>query len=83
MWLLPGWPVVRRETLTRIRDKFTSQGIDPAIAESLAVTILSAVEGAVVIAQAQRSTRPVEEVGARLAELVALHLPAGPDPSAP
>lgn len=58
----------------RIAQLLVDQGIEPGVAESLAVTILSAVEGAVVIAQAQRSTQPVDEVGVRLAELVRLHM---------
>lgn len=58
-----------------IAERLVGDGIAPDIADSLAVTIVSAIEGAVIVAQAQRTTRPLDEVGARLNELIALHLP--------
>ncbi len=59
-----------------VRDRLVDDGIDSATAESLAITIVSAVEGAVIASQARHSTRPLTEVAIRLRELVALHLSA-------
>lgn len=56
-----------------VRDRLVADGVDERVAESLAITIVAAIEGAVITAQAQRSTRPVEEVGSRMRELVDLH----------
>ncbi len=61
-----------------VRDRMVDDGIDADIAKSLAITIVSAIEGAVIASQAQHSTRPLTEVAIRLRELVALHLSAVP-----
>lgn len=45
-------------------------GVAAARARSLATLVVSAVEGAVVLARAQRSTEPVERVGAELRAIV-------------
>jgi hypothetical protein len=43
-----------------------SAGVDPADAEAYGVTAVAALEGALVLSRAQRSTRPLEQVGAQL-----------------
>lgn len=57
-------------------ERLVADGVDPQLADSLAITIVAAIEGAVIMAQAERSTRPLLEVAARLNDLVAAHLPA-------
>ncbi|MCF8610515.1 TetR/AcrR family transcriptional regulator [Gordonia sp. HY285] len=58
-----------------VGEHLMAEGIAPDMAESLSITVVSAVEGAVVACQALRSTRPLEEVGVRLRELMAIHRP--------
>ncbi|WP_179473951.1 TetR/AcrR family transcriptional regulator [Mycolicibacterium vinylchloridicum] len=53
----------------------TEDGIDPSVAESLSTTIVAAVEGAVILARAARSTKPLEQVSHHLEELIAAHRP--------
>ncbi|WP_026918581.1 TetR/AcrR family transcriptional regulator [Gordonia shandongensis] len=60
---------------TLVHQRLVADGIDPKAADSLATTVLAAVEGAVLIAQAQRTTRPLVDVGEQLAALVDIHRP--------
>ncbi|HYF24701.1 MAG TPA: TetR/AcrR family transcriptional regulator [Baekduia sp.] len=46
------------------------RGVDAAEARRLATMTVAAVEGAVVLCRAQRSTRPLDDVGAVLADLL-------------
>ena len=57
---------------------FARDGIDPAVAESLSTTVVAAVEGAVILARASQSTKPLEQVSHHLEELVAAHRPTPP-----
>ncbi len=54
-----------------LRDAFESAGIAPARAETLAVTSISSIEGALVLSRAEGSTRPLEQVGSQLLRLIA------------
>ncbi|WP_319456467.1 MULTISPECIES: TetR/AcrR family transcriptional regulator [unclassified Mycobacterium] len=58
----------------RLRD----DGINHAAAQSLSTTIVAALEGAVMLSRAARSTEPLEQVTHHLDELVAQHRPAQP-----
>lgn len=51
----------------------TGDNVPEETAASLATTILAAIEGAVILAQALRTTDPLDQVGDRMRELVALH----------
>lgn len=50
--------------------------VAPPVALSLATTIVAAIEGAVLLSLATRSTVPLDRVGTHLAEVVDLHVPA-------
>ncbi len=50
-------------------------GVEPAEAEDYAVTAVAALEGALVLSRARRSTRPLEQVGAQLRRSVRALLP--------
>lgn len=63
------WADLLTESLAR-------DGIDPAIAESLSTTVVAAVEGAIILARAAQSTKPLEQVSHHLDELIAAHRPA-------
>ncbi|MFE3957813.1 TetR/AcrR family transcriptional regulator [Nocardia sp. NPDC059091] len=56
-----------------LADRLEAEAVEPATARSLATTIIAAVEGAVVMSLATRSTAPLERVGQQMADLVALH----------
>lgn len=58
---------------TRLR----ADGIAGERAEDLAVLVLSAFEGAIVIARAQRDDRPLDRVRTQLAEIIGAAQPAG------
>ncbi|AYF74056.1 TetR/AcrR family transcriptional regulator [Nocardia yunnanensis] len=68
---------VAGETFTEweaiIAERLEAEQVEPAPARSLATTIVAAVEGAVVLSLATRSTGPLERVGKELSDLVALH----------
>ena len=53
-----------------LADAFERQGVEPDRARSLATLAVAAVEGAIVLARAQRSTAPLERVGDELEALV-------------
>ncbi|MFD7845166.1 TetR/AcrR family transcriptional regulator [Nocardia sp. NPDC059764] len=53
--------------------RLEAEQVEPATARALATTIIAAVEGAVVMSLATRSTAPLERVGRQMADLVALH----------
>ena len=59
----------------RLTDRLIDDGVAEPVARSLAVTVVSAVEGAVITCQALRSYEPLDDVRLRLTELVALHRP--------
>jgi len=56
-----------------LADKLKGDGFDSATAESLSTTIVAAVEGAVILCRASRSTRPLEQVSGHLSELIGKH----------
>ncbi|MEC3957301.1 TetR/AcrR family transcriptional regulator [Nocardia sp. CDC153] len=68
---------VAGETFTEwegiLAERLEVEGVATDIARSLATTIVAAVEGAVVMSLATRSTAPLERAGKQLSELVALH----------
>lgn len=56
-----------------LAERLEAEQVAPETARSLATTIVAAVEGAVVMSLATRTTAPLERAGKQLAELVALH----------
>ncbi|GAB4584133.1 TetR/AcrR family transcriptional regulator [Nocardia sp. IFM 10818] len=54
-----------------LAERLRAERVDAETARSLATTVIAAIEGAVVMSQATRSTAPLERVGKQLAELVA------------
>lgn len=62
------WAELLSEALAR-------DGVDRAAAESLSTTVVAAVEGAIILARAAQSTKPLEQVSHHLEELIALHRP--------
>ena len=58
--------------------RLTHDGIKRAAAQSLSTTIVAAIEGAVIVSRAARSTEPLEQVSHHLDELIAAHRPAQP-----
>ncbi len=54
----------------QLSDAFQRQGVEPARARSLSTMAVAAVEGAIVLGRAQRSTAPLERVGDELERLV-------------
>ncbi|GAA4642243.1 TetR/AcrR family transcriptional regulator [Gordonia humi] len=58
-----------------VAGRMVDEGVAPEVAESLAVTVVSAIEGAVIACQAQRTVVPLRQVSARLTDLVAMHVP--------
>jgi TetR/AcrR family transcriptional regulator, lmrAB and yxaGH operons repressor len=58
-----------------LADKLKGDGIKPATARSLALTIVAATEGAVILSRAARSTEPLEQVSRHLRELIDKHRP--------
>jgi TetR/AcrR family transcriptional regulator, lmrAB and yxaGH operons repressor len=59
-----------------LADRLTEDGINRAAAQSLSTTIVAAVEGAVILSRAARSTKPLEQVTKHLNELISQHRPA-------
>jgi AcrR family transcriptional regulator len=53
----------------------TKSGVDPYRARSLATLIIAAIEGAVVLARAERTTEPLERVAGELRTIAATILP--------
>ena len=61
-----------------LTDRLSDDGINRAAAQSLSTTVVAAVEGAVILSRAARSTKPLEQVSHHLNELIAQHRPAQP-----
>jgi len=61
---------------TIIADQLVRSGVDDANARSLATLSIAAIEGAVIIALATRSTDALDDVGRHLIELTKLHSPS-------
>jgi hypothetical protein len=59
-----------------LTDRLIADGIKRAAAQSLSTTIVAGMEGAVMLARAARSTKPLEQVAHHLNELLAQHRPA-------
>jgi AcrR family transcriptional regulator len=59
-----------------LADRLKEDGINRAVAQSLSTTIVAAVEGAVILSRAARSTKPLEQVTKHLNELISQHRPA-------
>lgn len=57
-----------------IAHRLIDDGVERELAGSLATTILAAIEGAVIMAQAQRTSRPLYDVNERLHDLLNLYL---------
>ncbi|MGV0993088.1 MAG: TetR/AcrR family transcriptional regulator [Mycobacterium sp.] len=66
--LFSQWAGLLAESL--IRD-----GIAPAVAETLSTTVIAAIEGAVILSRAAKTTTPLEQVTHHLEELIAMHRP--------
>lgn len=58
-----------------LAERLASDGIDPTVAQRLSVTVIAAVEGAVILSRATKSTDPLEQVSHNLEELIAMHRP--------
>ncbi|MBL7500830.1 TetR/AcrR family transcriptional regulator [Frankia sp. CNm7] len=56
---------------TQLAEAMRLHGADPATAASLATLVIAAIEGAVAMCRAQRTTRPLDRVAAQLETLVA------------
>jgi TetR/AcrR family transcriptional regulator, lmrAB and yxaGH operons repressor len=56
-----------------LADRLAGSGIDRDSARSLAVLTISAIEGAVILALATRSTAALDDVGQHLIEVIKLH----------
>jgi TetR/AcrR family transcriptional regulator, lmrAB and yxaGH operons repressor len=61
-----------------LADRLRADGINRNAAQSLSTTIVAALEGAVILARATRSTKPLKQVTDHLNELIAQHRPAQP-----
>jgi AcrR family transcriptional regulator len=61
-----------------LTERLRDDGVKPAAAQSLSMTIVASIEGAVIVSRAARSTEPLEQVSHHLNELIAAHRPAQP-----
>ena len=61
-----------------LADRLGVDGINRGAAQSLSTMIVAALEGAVMLARATQSTKPLEHVSHHLNELIAQHRPAQP-----
>jgi TetR/AcrR family transcriptional repressor of lmrAB and yxaGH operons len=59
-----------------LADRLHDDGINRSAAQSLSMTIVAALEGAVILSRAARSIEPLEQVSHHLNELIAQHRPA-------
>ncbi|MGL6237045.1 MAG: TetR/AcrR family transcriptional regulator [Segniliparus sp.] len=66
-----------------LASRFERAGVGPDTALRLATTVITAIEGAIVVSVAGGSSAPLEQTGASLVELVARHIPPPPDPNRP
>ena len=64
------------EWQTVLADRLARAGADRDTARSLATLTVAAIEGAVILAIATRSTAVLDDVGRHLVEVIKLHLPA-------
>lgn len=60
---------------SRLADSLGDSGVDAENAEQLAALVVAAVEGAVVMCRAHRSTKPLDHVAVQLDHLIAANLP--------
>ncbi|BBX48681.1 TetR/AcrR family transcriptional regulator [Mycobacterium cookii] len=58
-----------------LTDRLIGEKIERSVAQSLSTTIVAAVEGAVILSRAARSTKPLEQVSHHLEELIAANRP--------
>ncbi|KAA0112517.1 TetR/AcrR family transcriptional regulator [Mycolicibacterium sp. P9-22] len=58
-----------------LAERLVRDGIAEDVAQSLSTTIVAAMEGAVILARAARSSTPLEQVAHHLEELIATHRP--------
>ena len=58
-----------------LTERLTRDGVEPTVAQSLSTTIVAAVEGAVILSRAARSTKPLDQVSHHLEELIAANRP--------
>jgi AcrR family transcriptional regulator len=56
-----------------LADRLAEDGINRGAAQSLSTTVVAALEGAVMLSRAARSTKPLEQVSHHLNELLAQH----------
>lgn len=59
-----------------LAERLHDDGINRAAAQSLSTMIVAALEGAVMLSRAARSTKPLEQVARHLNELISHHRPA-------
>lgn len=64
------------EWITAGTNRFQAWGADPDVARRLAITMVSNLEGAFVLARSLRSTEPLVAAGASTAALVVATIPA-------
>lgn len=57
-----------------LAERFVNADVEPKSARSLAMLVIAAIEGAVIVALANGSTDPLDDVGCHLAEVIDLHL---------
>lgn len=57
-----------------LTDALEGRGVPPARAGAVATLVIAAIEGAIVVARAQRTVRPLERVGRELQGVIALAL---------
>jgi TetR/AcrR family transcriptional regulator, lmrAB and yxaGH operons repressor len=61
-----------------LTERLSADGVKHAAAQSLSTTVVASVEGAVILARAARTTKPLEQVTHHLNELIAAHRPTQP-----
>ena len=62
---------VFRQWSDALAERFTAGGLDPVVASELAVTLVAGMEGALLLARAERSIAPFDAVARRLEAMVA------------
>lgn len=67
---------------TLLRQALEHAGIQPEQAETLSLTSIASIEGALILSRAEGSTRPLERVGDQLKRLLAAELPRRGEPAA-